>query len=61
MPKAAIISKPQKPELEQILPELTLWLTAHGFEYIFDPESAGYLNTTTDAAIERQFMPEQSP
>jgi NAD+ kinase len=59
MPKAAIISKPQKPELEQVLPELTQWLTSHGFEYIVDPESANYLGSTN--AIERLFMPEQSP
>jgi NAD+ kinase len=59
MPKAAIISKPQKPELEHVLPELTAWLRARGFEYILDPESASYLGT--DDAIERAFMPEHDP
>jgi NAD+ kinase len=61
MPKAAIISKPQKAELEHILPELVLWLSEHGFEYILDPESAVYLKSDTEHAIERQFMPEHAP
>jgi NAD+ kinase len=61
MPKAAIISKPQKPELEQILPDLAVWLTAHGFDYIVDPESAIYLNAEPDAAVERQDMPQHAP
>ena len=32
MPIAAIISKPQKPELETILPELLSWLEGHGYQ-----------------------------
>jgi NAD+ kinase len=59
MPKAAIISKPQKPELEQILADLTAWLKGHGFEYILDVESASYLNSPDP--VDRAFMPEQSP
>jgi len=59
MPKAAIISKPQKPELEQVLPELTDWLKDHGFDYILDAESANYLNTSE--VVDRPLMPEQSP
>ncbi len=65
MPKAAIISKPQKPELEQILPDLIVWLRGHGFEYILDPESANYLSATsataTADALERIDMPGQNP
>ena len=59
MPKAAIISKPQKPELEQILPELIAWLRSHNFDYIVDPETANYINSTD--AIERLFMPDHAP
>src|SRR6202012_71790 len=58
------ISKPQKAELEHILPELVVWLVEHGFNYILDPESAGYLkseSSESEDAIERQFMPEHSP
>jgi NAD+ kinase len=61
MPKAAIISKPQKAELEHILPELVVWLSENGFDYILDPESAEYLKASAEDAVERQFMPEHGP
>lgn len=43
MPRVAIISKPQKEELRQLLPELALWLKAHGYEPLMDPVSANYV------------------
>jgi len=43
MPLAAIISKPQKAELETILPELRAWLAERGWTCILDQESAAYL------------------
>jgi NAD+ kinase len=49
MPIAAIISKPQKPELCEILRELLDWLGAHGYECVLDPESAGYLDRGGEA------------
>jgi NAD+ kinase len=63
MPVAAIISKPQKPELESILPELMTWFREHGFESILDPISAEYLKDrrATDEAVERVDMPAHSP
>jgi NAD+ kinase len=60
MPKAAIISKPQKPELEQILPELIGWLSQHGYDYILDPDSAAYLNRHSEAIL-RAAMPALAP
>jgi len=60
MPKAAIISKPQKPELEGILLELTNWLNGHGCEYILDPDSAAYLGRVNEA-VERPDMPMENP
>lgn len=60
MPLAAIISKPQKPELEIILDDLLKWLSGHGFSFLLDPNSARYLNRENEA-IDRQEMPEQSP
>ena len=39
----AIISKPQKPELSSILPELAVWLKQRGYEPVLDPISAGYM------------------
>ncbi len=44
MPRVAIISKPQKEELRQLLPELVLWLRAHGYEPLLDPVSANYVH-----------------
>jgi NAD+ kinase len=43
MPRVAIISKPQKEELRQLLPELVLWLKAHGYEPLLDPVTANYV------------------
>ncbi len=60
MPLAAIISKPQKPELEDILSDLLVWLGGHGFRHVLDPNSAGYLGRE-DEAVERPEMPDHSP
>ena len=56
---AAIISKPQKPELRTILPELISWLYSRNYHYIVDPESAAYIDAADP--IEREEMPEQRP
>jgi len=45
MPLAAILSKPQKPELTVILPELRAWLEKRGWTALMDEESAGYLRS----------------
>jgi NAD+ kinase len=37
---AAIISRPARPEVAQILPGLLTWLADHGYHVIVDPESA---------------------
>jgi NAD+ kinase len=60
MPKAAIISKPQKPEMRQILPELTTWLATHGFDCILDPETAEYLDKKSEG-VAREDLPAQAP
>ena len=60
MPLAAIISKPQKPELEQILTELLAWLSGHDFRFLLDPNSANYLQRENEA-VDRPEMPEQKP
>ncbi len=60
MPKVAIISKPQKPELAGILEEVTGWLLGRGCEYVLDPDSAAYLNRV-DEAVERQELPAEHP
>lgn len=58
--KAAIISKPQKPELASILRELVAWLEAHDYEALFDPHSAAYLGEAVPS-IEREEMSQHHP
>ena len=60
MPLAAIISKPQKAELEAILPELRTWLAGQGWSCLFDVESAAYFGDEI-AGVERPAMPEHKP
>jgi NAD+ kinase len=60
MPTAAIISKPQKPEMESILPGLTKWLSAHGYDYVLDAECAAYLGGSC-ASVPREQMPAHQP
>ncbi len=60
MPQAAIISKPQKPELCEILAQLLDWFAGRGYECVLDPESASYLNRRQDA-VERPEMPGHNP
>jgi NAD+ kinase len=57
--KAAIISKPQKPELATILPELITWLESHDYEPLLDPHSAAYLEACK--SIQRSDMPQHHP
>jgi NAD+ kinase len=59
MPLAAIISKPQKAELETILPELRAWLVARGWSWVLDEESAAYLDGVSGVA--REALPEHRP
>ncbi len=46
MVRVAIVCKPQKEELERLLPELIVWLRLHGFDPMLDREGGQY----TDAA-----------
>jgi NAD+ kinase len=59
MHQAAIISKPQKPELEGILRDLVAWLNARNYHYLLDPDSAAYINGTDP--IERVDLPAHKP
>ena len=59
MPLAAIISKPQKPELRTIIPELIAWLCSRNYHYIVDSDSAAYIDAADP--IDREDMPEQNP
>jgi NAD+ kinase len=65
MPLAGIISKPQKHELEIVLPELRAWLAQRGWSCVLDSASATYLQVGAQGAeivsVEREQMAERKP
>jgi NAD+ kinase len=40
---AAIISRPDSPEVAQILPDLLTWLAGHGYKIVIDQQTAHYV------------------
>jgi NAD+ kinase len=42
----AIISKPDRPELSEVLPKLEKWLEEHGYVVVMDRESAAYFQAS---------------
>ena len=42
----AIISKPDRPELSEVLPKLEKWLEEHGYAVVMDLESAAYFKAS---------------
>jgi NAD+ kinase len=59
MLQAAIISKPQKPELAGILSDLVAWLNERDYHYLLDPDSAAYIDAPNP--IERVDLPRHEP
>ncbi len=59
MPKVAIVSKPQKPELQAILTELLQWLGSHGYTAVLDQTSACYVSSLN--FVERAALPAENP
>jgi NAD+ kinase len=55
----AIVSKPRRQELAQLLPELIGWLREHDYEPLLDCEGASY--TDAAPAVERAEMPAHKP
>ena len=55
----AIISKPAKPELAQILPHVFEWLDRHQYRVIIDSETAAYTNSKQ--IVERGAIGAQKP
>ncbi|HWR17339.1 MAG TPA: NAD(+)/NADH kinase [Terriglobales bacterium] len=60
MKSAAIISKPQKAELSQIIPGLVQWLESHGYTVFMDRESAEYISNSHQV-VDRSEVAEQKP
>jgi NAD+ kinase len=59
MKTVAIVSKPDKPELAQIVAELTEWLRNRGCEVVIDSETATYVSSS--AGIPRERLAEHHP
>lgn len=59
MRPVAIVAKPQKEELATLLPELVLWMKAHGLDPILDPVSGNYAQTSQ--VVPRHLMPMENP
>lgn len=55
----AIVSKPRKPELAQLLPELIAWLRQNDYDPLLDSESACY--TDAAPAVDRSDLPAHNP
>ena len=56
---AAIISKPQKPELATILPELIDWLRDRNYDAVLDEPSAAYV--PGQIGTPRETLPKRTP
>jgi NAD+ kinase len=56
---AAIVSKPAKPELADIVPEALRWLTNHGYRVYIDQQTAAY--QTSEFVIPRAEIPQYQP
>jgi NAD+ kinase len=59
MMRVALVCKPHKEELVQLLPELVDWLRQHGYEPLLDCEGGRY--TSAAPVVDRAAMPEQAP
>jgi NAD+ kinase len=49
----ALMSKPTKPELSRIVPEVVEWLTAHGYQVIVDRETSNYCKDLESVARDK--------
>jgi len=55
----AVISKPDRPELREVLPQLEKWLLERNYSVVMDEESAAYFSATT--VIPRGQLAERAP
>ena len=60
MKLVAIASKPQKPELTSLVPELLDWLKEHEYEVVLDVESAAYAGRDLET-VEREELAKCKP
>ena len=55
----AVISKPDRPELGEVLPQLEKWLLERNYSVVMDEESAAYFPAST--VIPRGQLAERAP
>jgi NAD+ kinase len=55
----AIVSKPDRPDLAEVLPELEKWLKRHDYSVVMDEESAAYFPAST--IVPRDQLAAQTP
>jgi NAD+ kinase len=60
MKTVAIVSKPVKPELRQIVPQLVGWLREHGYAVITDRETCEYATAGCEA-VDRRALASMKP
>ena len=60
MKLVAIVSKPQKPELSSLVPELMQWLLDHEYQVVLDVDSAAYVSNPADT-VEREELANRKP
>jgi len=60
MKLVAIVSKPEKPELVLIVPELIQWLQHRGYDIVIDSETARYIPGSADV-VERAELASRKP
>ena len=51
---AAIIARPARPEVGQIVPGLLTWFREHGYKVIVDPETSKYINEPHEVVARNQ-------
>jgi NAD+ kinase len=54
MKLVAIVSKPEKPELTQIVPALMEWLGQRGYAVVIDSETVSYIGRSADVVAREQ-------
>src|SRR6266568_7675207 len=59
MTRVAIVCKPRKEELVQLLPELIAWLRNHDYEPLLDLEGGSYVQDAP--SVDRAEMPTHAP
>lgn len=59
MTPVAIVCKPNREELKQLLPGLVAWLGKHGYEAVLDREGSSY--TDAAPAVDRAELPSKAP